>query len=158
MNVDCPRVPYDDDNSLHPMRHFAFLYNENAALTIKTLLDHGMSADAAAEMWGHATFDLYNLDCGIRSCNEFWDFECTWVVKMIMLCASYDHILENDIDLQNFIDREHNPYDIHRFRNWNDFLYEFDTSTCRSIPEFYGSTVHIYESDSKKKVWKMRIS
>lgn len=157
MDVDNPRVPYDGDNSIHPMWKFSFLMNENAIYALKMLLDKGLSADAAGEMWGHTTYDLINIECGDPNNDEFWNYECTWAMKIIMLCASYDHILNNDEDLRNFIGCSYNNYDLHKFRNWNDFYYRFDTSHCTRYPEFYKSVVKIFEKENQKEIWKIGI-
>lgn len=157
MNVDKPRVPYDDRDSLHPMWELAFAMNENAAQTLKLLLDSGISADAAGEMWGHAILDLTMIECGDPVNDPFWNSNCVWTMKLIMLCASYDHIINQDEDLRKFIGCAYNHYDLHNFRNWNDFYYRFDTSRCGKYPRFSGSVVHIYEAASDKEVWKVEI-
>ncbi len=157
MDIDHPRVPYDYDNSLHPMWQFAFVMNENSVYALKMLLDEGLSADAAGEMWGHATFDLINIGCGDPCNDKHRNYECVWLMKMLMLCASYDHVLEQDEDLRSFIDYDHNNYDLHKFRRWNDFYYRFDTSHCNGRPEFYKSVVRIYETASDKEIWKIGI-
>jgi hypothetical protein len=157
MNIDNPRIPYDDDNSLHPMWMFAFVMNENSVYALEMLLDHGMSAGAAGEMWGHVFFDLINISCGDPSNDEFWNYECTWAIKLTMLCASYEHIINNDEDLQEFIECSSNDYDLRKFRAWNDFRYEFDTSGCEKEPELYRSVVKIFEKASGKEVWRFRV-
>lgn len=157
MDIDHPRVPYDGENSLNPMWKFSFVMNENAVYALEMLLDKGLSADAAGEMWGHAIFDLINIECGDPNDDGAWNYECTWTMKMIMLCASYDHILNNDEDLQNFIGCSYNSYDLHKFRKWNDFYYQFDTSLCQRYPEFYKSVISIFEKKSKKEIWKIKV-
>ena len=157
MDISNPRVPYDGENSLNPMWEFAFVMNENSVYALEMLLDNGLSADDASEMWGHATFDLINIECGDPNDDEFWNYECTWVMKLLMLCASYDHIIDNDSDLRNFIDFDQNTYNLHKFRKWNDFCYEFDTSHCEHHPELYKSIIRIYEKESKKEVWKISL-
>ena len=157
MDIDNPRVPYDDDNSLHPMWEFAFVMNENAIYALEMLLDKGLSADAAGKMWGHTTFDLINIECGDPNHDEYWNRECTWTMKTMMLCASYDHILHHDEELRDFIGCSYNDYDLHKFRKWNDFYYQFDTSLCEGHPEFYKSVIRIFEKESKKEVWKIGV-
>ena len=157
MDIDHPKIPYDGDNSLHPMWQFAFVMNENSVYALKMLLDDGISADAVGEMWGHATFDLINISCGDPNNDEFWNYECVWSMKMIMLCASYDHILNQDEDLQEFIGCAYNNYDIKKFREWNNYRYEFDTSKCDRSPELYKSVVRIFEIASNKEIWKIGV-
>ena len=38
-------------------------------------------------------------------------------------------------ELKDFLCCDHNNYDIHNFRNWNNFDYYFDTSYCERYPE-----------------------
>ena len=157
MDVDIPRIAYDNSNSINPMWSFAFITNENAILALKMLLDNGISAESFGEFWDHATFDLLNICCGDPVNDEFWNYECTWTLKMIMLGASYDRILKNDDYLRDFIGCSYNNYDVHKFRNWNNYCYEFDTSRCVKHPELYKSVVRIYETESKKEVWKIGV-
>lgn len=157
MDIDNPRIPYDDDNSLHPMWQFAFVMNENSVFALKMLLDHGLSPDSAGEMWGHAFFDLINIQLADPYNDDYWNYECTWVIKLTMLCASYKHIIENDEYLRNCIDYSSNDYDLCKFRAWNDFSYKFDTSGCENGPEFYQSIVRIFENASGKEVWRFRV-
>lgn len=157
MDIDNPRIPYDDENSLHPMWQFAFVMNENSVYALEMLLDNGLSADSAGQMWGHAAFDLVDVECGDPCNDEFWNHECTWLMKMMMLCASYDHVLNNDEYLKNFIDYSYNDYDIHKFRKWNDFYYVFDTSNCKGKPELRNSIVKIFEVESNREVWRINV-
>ncbi len=160
MDVMSPRVPYDGENSLHPLWEYAFIPNKNAIRALKMLLDAGLDADSFAEFWGHSTFDLINL--GFDDYNDLsGDFAidwCTWTMKMIMLGASYDHILSEDEDLQKFIGCGYNNFDLHRFRDWDAFEYTFDTSHCSNgFPEFYHSVVHISEKETGQEVWKIGV-
>lgn len=157
MDIDNPKIPYDDDNSLHPMWMFAFVMNKNSIHALKMLLDKNISADAAGEMWGHAALDLLNIECGDPCNDEFWNNECIWFFKCTLLCASYDHVLDNDADLRRFIGYSYNNYDIHKFRAWDDFYYEFDTSHCEKEPTLYKSIVRIYEKATAQEVWKIGI-
>lgn len=155
MNIDNPRIPYDGDNSLNPLWDLSFVTNENSISALKMLLDNGLSADSFGEFWGHSTLDLFNIDCGDPENDEFWNNECVWTLKMILLGATYDHILNNDNDIRKFLCCSSNTNDIRIFRNWNDFEFHFDTSHCRRNPELYGSIVHIYSKISGEEVWKL---
>ena len=76
---------------------------------------------------------------------------------MLLLGASYEHIINNDEHLREFICFKDNTYDIHKFRNWNDFEYYFDTSHCSRKPELYGAIVHISDKKTGEKVWKIGV-
>ncbi len=157
MNIEKPRVPYDNNNSIHPMWDFAFLTDENAICTLEMLLNRGLSADAAGEMWGHLRDDLINVDCENPNDGEHGTKVCTFAVRYMLFCASYDHVINNDEKLQKAIGYSYNSYDIHKFRNWNDYRYEFDTSHCVNYPEFYKSVVTVFEKATNTEVWKFGI-
>lgn len=157
MNVDSPRVPYDGDNSINPLWEFSFATNENSISALKMLLDHGLSADSFGEFWGHSMYDFFHIECGDPQNDEYWNKECVWALKMLLLGASYDHIFENDESLRDFIGCSYNTGDVHIFRDWNDFEYRFDTSHCTERPELYGSIVRIYSKKTGNEVWKIAV-
>ena len=155
MDIDNPKIPYDFEDSLNPMWDFALVMNENSVYALKMLLDNGLSADSAGLMWSHAAqdtdFSPENQD------NDFWEYERTWFMKLTMLCASYDHILENDPALQEYICCGTNSFDIHNFRNWDDFYYEFNITDSKVTPDFYKTIVHICRKSDKSVVWTIRL-
>lgn len=157
MDVDFPRIPYDEHDSLNPIWFFTFAVNENSASALKLLLDHGLSADSFAEFWCHSITDFCHVACGDPENDEFWNFECVWTFKMILLGASYDRILENDEGLRELIRCNSNSSDVHMFRSWDDFEYRFDTSHCPRRPELYGSVLHIYAKKTGKEVWTIDV-
>ncbi len=157
MDIDKPKIPYDGSNSINPMWEFAFVTNENAIQALNMLLDRGISVESFGEFWGHAIGDLIQIECGDPVKDEFWNDTCIWTLKMLMLAASYDYILDHDKDLQDFIGCSYNDYDIRNFKDWNRYRYEFDTSRCERNRELYKSVVRIYETDSGEEVWKIGV-
>ena len=157
MDVDAPRIPYDDDNSLNPLWFFSFVPNENSIVALKMLLDHGLSAGSFAEFWDHSMTDFFHVDCGDPENDEFWNKLCVWTFKMLLLGASYDRIFNADERIGEFICCAYNTNDIHMFRNWDDFEYHFDTSNCERYPQLYGSLIHIYSKKTGKQVWKIGV-
>ena len=119
------------------------------------LLDNGLSCDNFSKFWDHAMTDLFHLGCGDPQHDKFWNDTCTWTFKMLLLGASYDHIL--DEFLREFICWDINDYDIHNFRNWKEYEYFFDTTYCDRYPELYGSVIHIHEKKTGNEVWKMGV-
>lgn len=157
MNIDKPRVPYDGQNSLNPLWNFTYVPNENSIKALKLLLDNGLSADSFAEFWDHSMTDFFHIECGDPEYDEFWNNECVWTLKMLLLGATYDHIFYDDTGLQEFLCCDNNTNDIHIFRDWDDFEYHFDTSHCNRNPELYGSIVHIYSKKTHEEVWKIGV-
>ena len=155
MDISKPAIPYDFDNTLNPLWTFAFPSNECVLRTLKLLLDHGLSADDAGECWGHAFYDLINVERSLSDPDEYESFfDC---IRKLMLIASYPHILNADQDIRAQIWYDHNNYDLLRFRRWNDFAFEIDTSRCERYPEVYKSVVTIIEKASGKPVWKFGV-
>ena len=157
MDVGNPRIPYDGDFSLNPLWHFSHVPNENTIYALKMLLDRGLSAADFAEFWDHSMVDFFHCACGDPQNDEFWNHACTWTFKMLLLGASYDHILNEDEGLYEFICCNINTYDIHNFRNWDNYEYYFDTAYCERRPELYGSIVHIYEKATGDEIWKIGV-
>lgn len=155
MNVDRPRVPYDGANSLNPLWEFAFAADEYGIRALKMLLDNGLSPDGFSEFVGHSLSEF--TDEGGDPEDETRKKEYVWTLKMIMLGASYDHIISEDEDLREFICLSLNEEDVHIFRNWDDFEYRFDTSHCPKDPEPYGSIVRIYSKKTGKEVWSFGV-
>lgn len=156
MDVAKPRVPYEHMNSLHPMWSFAFVPNENSIVALKMLLDNGLDADSAAQFWHHSMYgqiDEYRFD---PNDPEYADW-FIWSFRMLMLIVSYNHILEDDDELKSFVGCSYNRYDTLRFRDWNNYRYEFDTSRCERKPGLYKSVVRIFETASDTEVWKIGV-
>lgn len=152
MNISTPRIPYDDNNSLNPM--FCFVESKIGIKTLKLLLDAGLDADSAAEFWGTAIFDQFSV-CNDDPNDEELHDRFVWMMKMVMLVASYDHVLNADESLYNMVGCAYNTYDIHNFRNWDNYYYVFDTSRCERHPELYKSVVKIYDVKTDEEVWKI---
>ena len=158
LDVSKPSVPYDEYNSVHnPLWYFAFPANDCVKRTLKLLLDNGLSADDAAECWSHEEFDLVNLGLDFETkdeMEEFYDY-----VRKLMLIASYPHVLDEDEDLRRVIwyGAAGNDYDLVKFRNWNDYSFEVDTSLCPRYSGPYHSVVTIVEKNTGDKVWKLGV-
>lgn len=150
MDVDHPRIPYDHEESLNPMWDLAFALNENALRTLEMLLDKGLSSHSAALLWEHALTDLVLAHADPVN-DEFWLGACTWTLKAMMLCASYEHIGGRDESLRKVINCAQNSVDLCRFRSWNDFDYRFSASPDSSI------VARIVERESKMEVWSLQI-
>lgn len=156
LDLSKPAVPYDDNNVLNPLWDFGFFSNDTVMRTLKILLDNGLSADSVALCWGHAISDLANLYGRLEDETDyefFYDY-----IKKLMLIASYPHVLDVDTDLQEEIWFRFNDYDLSKFRDWNNFSYDVDTSHCVKDPEVYRSVVTIIEKESGKPVWKFGVS
>lgn len=150
MDVDRPRIPYDQEHSLNPMWELAFASNDNALRALKLLLDRGLSSDSAALVWEHALTDLVLARANPVN-DSFWRDAYAWVVKAMMLCASYEHIGGHDESLRERINCAQNSGDLLRFRRWDEFDCRFSAASDASF------LVRIVERESRKEVWHLRI-
>ena len=153
MDISKPSVPYDYSYVFHPFLNFVFQTNDWAIRTMELLLDNGCSAVDAREFWQYALGD-FRYCPGDFDSDRLYDY-----VRKLMLVASYPHILNADEMLRKVIWFDQNSYDLIRFRNWNDFLYETDFSFCEAntSPNIYRSLVTIVEKDSGKRIWRFGI-
>ena len=153
MDISKPDIAYEDCDESNPLWMFAFYSGENALKTLRLLLDYGLNAESASECWNHILFDYYNVG-GVLE-DEFCYEMLYDAIRKIMLIASYPHILQNNEDLQDVIWLKYNNYPIETFRNWDDFVFEIDSSYWgNETPQVYKSVVTIIEKQTGKKVWK----
>lgn len=155
MDISKPSIPYDGLNILNPLWSFSFASNDVILRTLRLLLDNGLSADAARECWDHAICDFVQIDGDLIDEDDYESFRD--FIRKIMLIASYPHVLNSDLKLQEKIWLKNNCYDVTKFRDWNLVSYEIDTSHCSGYPQVYRSIVTIIEKSSGKAVWKFGI-
>lgn len=106
----------------------------------------------------HILLDMEMCDgCEIEDTWWMESFSCG--LKMLMLIASYPTILDESTYLQNCIELEKNDAQmLPLFRNWNDFDYHIDLSTCTNIPNgLQNATLTIRGPKSPKIVWTLSI-
>ena len=152
MVISSPEVPYDDSNIINPLWSFAFYGGGQLLSALKILLDHGLDKDSAGECWGHALTDLYHCDGELT---DDLSYEMLYdTIRKTLLIASYPHILDNDKDLRDFIWFSNNTYDVQKFRDWDEYYFEIDTSRCYAAPEAYRSLVTVKEMSTGHPVWK----
>jgi hypothetical protein len=153
MDITKPSIPYDYSYVFHPLLCYIYRTNEWGIRTLQLFLDNGCSAKDAREFWQYAIGDYRYCphDLEIEELNDF--------VRKLMLVASYPHIFNSDEELRKEIwyDYNCNGYDITQFRNWNDYVFDVDTSHCEHGPEVYKSVVTIIEKTSGSPVWKFGI-
>ena len=155
MDVSKPSVPYDNIDVLHPLWMFGFPSEEYVLMALKLLLDHGLKAEDVAECWHHFMGDSVDVS-GDLSQKGYYDF-LYGDIRKLMMFASYPHVISEDEHLRREVWYDYNQYDLTKFRHWDDFDFEVDTSLCTPHPEVYRSVVTIMEKDSGKKVWRFGV-
>ncbi len=157
MDIAKPAVPYDGENIINPLWSLSFVKGDAFIQALKLLLDNGLSAEDAACCWYHAVSDLVQFGLALDS---EYAYACLYdCVKKLLLIASYEHILKEDKALRSaiWLNYPQNTYDVSKFRAWENFDFEADTSHCENYPEPYKSVVIIIEKSSGLPVWKLGI-
>jgi hypothetical protein len=155
MNVEKPRIPYDNDNSLSPLNMMSHAPNHQTIGVSKLLLDDGLSAEAFGEFWVKSIdeqINYYSEDPNDPSYNEWF----VYTFKMIMLASSYPHILNEDKALKELICYDKNSTRLQEFRNWDEHRYIFDTSACKETPHLKNCIITVYDKFDRA-IWKMKI-
>ena len=78
---------------------------------------------------------------------------------MVMLVASYPHILENSTYIADCISlAENDAARLSVFRNWRNFTCQIDLSTCDNIPHgLRNATVRITDAETGELIWRMAV-
>ena len=158
MDVASRNIPTDDGNNIHPLWMLAFCQTESGLKILYTMLEHGLDRDSAEVLADHILLDMEMCDgCEIEDTWWMESFSCG--LKMLMLIASYPTILNESTYLQSCVALEKNDAQtLPQFRNWNDFDYHIDLSTCTNIPHgLRDATLTIRNLKSKKTVWTLSI-
>ena len=158
MDIASRGLPTNDGNGLHPLWMLAFCQTESGLKILHTMLEHGLDRDSAEVLADHILLDMEMCDgCEIEDTWWMESFSCG--LKMLMLIASYPTILNESTYLQSCVALEKNDAQmLPQFRNWNDFDYHIDLSTCTNIPHgLRDATLTIRNLKSKKTVWTLSI-
>ncbi|MFR5253059.1 MAG: hypothetical protein ACLTF5_09795 [Butyricicoccus sp.] len=158
MDIAARNIPTDDGDNIHPLWMLALCRAEFGLKALHTMLEHGLDRDSAEVLVDHILLDMEMCDgCEIEDTWWMESFSCG--LKMLMLIASYPAILDESTYLQNCIELEKNDAQmLPLFRNWNDFDYHIDLSTCTNIPNgLQNATLTIRDPKSKKIVWTLSI-
>ena len=156
--MDINRVPaLPEDSCVSPLWSMAFWCTPNAIKTLKILLDSGLKAPELDEFIDHFTMDAGYVSGDLPGYDYHNYLVCGF--KMIMLAASYKEALESSEYLRKTIGlnshNKDNNYDLNRFRNYDDYTYDIDKSTCTNLRFGLGNaTVIIKEKESGDEVWR----
>ena len=159
MNVGNIR-PAPDEDSTCPMWCLSFWCRPRSIEVLKLLLDNGLRADAFNEFMTH-----FIEDASFVSGSEINEDYLEYLIcgfKMIMLAASYEHMISSNEQLRKQIEKDtlnaDNSFVLHSFRDYDSYIYSIDMSTCINIR--YGlnnALVTIREKVSGSSVWRFHI-
>ena len=158
MDIASRGLPTDDGDNIHPLWMLAFCQTESGLNVLHTMLEHGLDRDSAEVLVDHILMDMEMCDgCEIE--DAWWMERTICGLKMLMLTASYPNLLNQSTYIQSCIALEKNDTQkLPLFRNWNDFDYHIDISTCTNIPHgLRDATLTIRNPKSKKTVWTLSI-
>lgn len=122
MDIGARNIPDDGDN-VNPLWDLAFCQNETGLKTLKVLLDNGLDSKSAESLVGHILLDMeiYN---GCQLEDAWWWDSTICGFKMVMLAASYPHILDKSTYIAECVELTKNRAEnLEGFRVWNDFDY-----------------------------------
>ena len=148
----------EDGNSGCPLWDLAFCQTEAGLNVLHTMLEHGLDRDSAEVLVDHILMDMEMCDgCEIE--DAWWMEGTVCGLKMVMLIASYPILLNQSTYIQSCIELEKNDAQkLPLFRNWNDFDYHIDISTCTNIPHgLQNATLTIQERKTSEIVWTLSI-
>ena len=158
MDIASRGLPTDDGDNIHPLWMLAFCQTESGLNVLHTMLEHGLDRDSAEVLVDHILMDMEMCDgCEIE--DAWWMERTICGLKMLMLTASYPNLLNQSTYIQSCIALEKNDAQmLPQFRNWNNFDYHIDLSTCTNIPHgLRDATLTIRNPKSKKNVWTLSI-
>lgn len=158
MDIAARNILDDDENGINPLWNLAFVSTESGLKILHVLLEHGLDRLSAEILVEHIFIDMELCDgCDIE--DGWWRERWSCSLKMVMLAASYPHILENSKYIAGCISLAKNDTSrLISFRNWNHFTYQIDLSTCDNIPHgLRSATVRIKDAETGKIVWTMVI-
>ena len=158
MDIAAQKIPTSDGNNIHPLWMLAFCQTEAGLQALHTMLEHGLDCDSAEVLVAHILMDMEMCDgCEIE--DDWFRESVTCGLKMVMLTASYPHILNKSTYIQNCIELAKNDAKkLHEFRNWEDFDYDVDISTGTNVP--YGlqnAALTIRDKRTGETVWTLAI-
>lgn len=153
MDIDNPRVPFDMLDRCNPFEYFALVVDDNIIESMALLLDSGVSVESAENFWNIGISDLIYCDSAIPQEDEDCNERYTYLMKGIMFCASYEHIIDSSDSIRKIIDCAKNDFDVKKFRKWNAFEYKLfgereDPIVMKNL------NIQIYEKSSGQKVWE----
>lgn len=126
--MDPKRIKVNEDNP-SPVWALAHICSRNALLVLKTLIENDLSKECVNDFIEHFIEDTTCVYCNHLETPEDY-YSVNYGYKMIMLCASYENIIEDNELLKHLIDYDNNNFDLTKFREYDEYSILIDTSTC----------------------------
>lgn len=158
MDIGTRKLLSADGDYLNPLWALALCQTEAGLRVLHTMLENGLDCYSAETLVDHIFIDMELFDgCEIEDEWDMQRYSCG--LKMVMLVASYPHIFDQSAYIQECVSADTNDVQsLSRFRNWNQFGYQIDLSTCTNIPHgLRDATVRIQDLKTGENVWTMVI-
>jgi len=150
MKIKCVDIEKEiNSTDINPFWNIPYLSPKKAISVLRLLIDENIDFNSLDQMVDHCAIDSRMLTSDLKDV-------AGWT-RMLMFVASYEFIIKADEYLQRVIDYENNQYDIRRFADPFQFYITFDTSGHLHEYNNQGIIVRIFESDTEKLVWKIRL-
>lgn len=158
MDIAAGNIPGDEEDYINPLWDLAFVSNESGLKILQVLLEHGLDCLSAENLVEHIFVDMEICD-GCNVDDKWWVERWSCSLKMVMLVASYPHILENSTYIADCISlAENDAARLSVFRNWKNFTCQIDLSTCDDIPHgLRNATVRITDAETGELIWRMAV-
>lgn len=102
MDFAARKIPTDDGDNVHPLWMLAFCQTENGLQVLHTMLEHGLDCDSAEVLVDHIFTDMEMCDgCEIE--DDWFLQSTTCALKMVMLIASYPHVLRQSAYIRSCV-------------------------------------------------------
>lgn len=139
------------DKSINPFWVFAFKCDEEAMMTLKLLLDNDLDVASIEILADHIYIDYIFLEDDFDNLKDnkdaFISFE--YAMKMIMLCVSYSHVIDDSDFIKDLIEYDNNNYDISKFRNFKTYYIEIEVKSEEKIIIIFKDNI------TNEVIWKM---
>lgn len=158
MDLAGRKLPTGGEDSVDPLWDLAFCHNEHGLRILKTMLEHGLAAQSAEALIEHIFIDM-EICSGCETEDAYFMELTVCALKMVMLTASYPHIIDTSDYICNCIELSHNSVQrLPDFRSWNSFSYHIDKSTCDNLPRgLRNASLTIRDIRTGEAVWAFRI-
>ena len=152
MKINNKNYIEDSGNNINPLWEFAFFCNSMGLKVLKLLLDNNLDYESAEILVDHIYTDFIFLD-DIHDDELEYDnqenYECA--MKMLLLCGSYDYILDKSKYIQDMI-----RLDINNRENL-DKIKKYDTYYMKEEQNSndYKRILYFYDKNTNKLIWTL---
>lgn len=159
MKIEDKKLDNGNDFCSNPIWSLTFYVGRSLLSVLKLLIESGLELDSIETFIDHTYVDTW-VGCDYTFREEWFLKYVANSYRMIMFCASYEHILNNSQYLKNIIDYSKNEYDITKFRHPYAFYAKFDLSKCiddrrDGYSDISFGVLTFYEKKRDKPVWSI---